>query len=325
MKIAGEEHLPLGSMHRCFPDYWDSPSIAHNLKWAFEGFLSHPRLASAGKQITQTIATSNGGNVPEPGGPFFTKAKNFPKLVYGILMEDNFNISNKVQLGDILQQRLTKLFHPFELDFEDRIDVVSILDLLSQLRSSDSLKILKTWLNGWVTSHRMHEDTLHNCLLGCSGQPDSLAHYVQCPHLFALQRFLLQDCSPDPLIRLGLIYPSVDTCKAISCTFSAYHAVKATIRALQLNNATISSDFSSGHALRSNWSVFAQSFSAEAGELSVQCRAFSLPKFLSFLTNGCVHQPLLIPTVEQPAHRFFYGACVPGPTFRHLTQTIVCP
>ena len=34
-----------------------------------------------------------------------------------------------------------------------------------------------------------------------------------------------------------------------------------------------SSNFSGGHALRSNWSVCALSFSAKAGELSNQCRA----------------------------------------------------
>ena len=41
-------------------------------------------------------------------------------------------------------------------------------------------KAVKTWLNGWVTSYRMHEEVLHNCLLGCIDAPDSLQHYLQC-------------------------------------------------------------------------------------------------------------------------------------------------
>ena len=49
-----------------------------------------------------------------------------------------------------------------------------------------------------------------------------------------------------------------------------------------------------------NFNVFALTVSAEAGELSIQFRAFSFPKFISFLANGCVHG-----SVEQLAHSFF--------------------
>ena len=35
--------------------------------------------------------------------------------------------------------------------------------------------------------------------------------------------------------------------------------------------------------VRRFWTVFAEAFTAEAGELCLQCTSFSVPKFLSFL------------------------------------------
>ena len=53
---------------------------------------------------------------------------------------------------------------------------------------------------------------------------------------------------------------------------------------------------------RPAWSVFAEAFAAEAGERDLQCRSFSLPKFINFLTTGCVHQsdgpPMLHDAIE---------------------------
>ena len=43
--------------------------------------------------------------------------------------------------------------------------------------------------------------------------------------------------------------------------------------------------FNPGPFLRQAWSVYAQAFAAEAGELSINHRSFSLPKFISFLAN----------------------------------------
>ena len=192
----------------------------------------------------------------------------------------------------IAERRLTKLFAPYELDFQHNINLPSCFAVLKELRASDSAEVLKTWLNGWVTSYSMHEDVLLNCLFGCHRQPDSLHHYVQCPHMFALLKFLKHDCSPEPLTRLGLINPNGCCMKVVCCMFSAYHAVKAKVRAGQITDisAINGNTFSSaGPALRFAWSVFAQTFAAEAGEFAIQCRAFSLPKFIAFLTSGGIH------------------------------------
>ena len=158
-------------------------------------------------------------------------------------------------------------------------------DTAKALRGSDRLKLIKCWSNGWVTSYRMHEENLRNCLVGCPSQPDSLGHYLQCPHMFAFMRFFVANTSADPLIRWGLRHPSVESLKLACCAFSAYHAVKAQIRMqgscfINQNDGHISSS-----ALRANWSLFADSFRAEAGELAIPVRAFSLPNFLNFLMH----------------------------------------
>ena len=121
------------------------------------------------------------------------------------------------------------------------------------------------------------------CLLGCCNQSDSLKHYIHCPRLFALQKFLFQDISEEPRIRFGIKDPSISFFKIIGFTFSAYHALKAKYRSGQFCNA--SDDMTSAQS-RMNWSIFAEVLAAEAGEARVFHRAFSIPKFISFLCSG---------------------------------------
>ena len=187
------------------------------------------------------------------------------------------------------------MFHPYELDFENRINLGACLLALKRcLPPSDVCKVIKTWLMGWVTSYRMHEDPLLSCILGCTGQPDSMHHYVHCPHLFALLRYQLQHSSSDPLERLGLINPNHDCLKIVCCTFSAYHAVKAQIRARAIA-APIKETAVNSSSLRMCWSVFAQTFQAEAGERAIPCRSFSLPQFIRFLASPTdqIEEPLI--------------------------------
>jgi len=89
------------------------------------------------------------------------------------------------------------------------LDINSIFETLRKLEGPASIKVVKTWLNGWATSTRMHEDKDLGCLLGCRNQHDSLRHYIHCPHLSALQKFLFQDISEEPIIRFGIKDPSI--------------------------------------------------------------------------------------------------------------------
>ena len=77
----------------------------------------------------------------------------------------------------------------------------------------------------------MHEEIALHCVLGCGGAPNSLSHYVVCPHMYAFQKFIFDGISDDPLIRFGIESPCIANFKVISCLFSAYHALKSDIRA----------------------------------------------------------------------------------------------
>ena len=67
--------------------------------------------------------------------------------------------------------------------------------------------------------------------------------------------------------------------KVVSCTFRAYHALKDKVRAGGIN-------LQSSEWRRTSWCVFAEALRAEAGEVSLSCRAFSAPQFLQFLLTG---------------------------------------
>ena len=120
------------------------------------------------------------------------------KLAYEKLMSHKFG---NPSLTGTIEKRLTHLFLPFELNFPNYFLLERCFDTLKKYRVSEATKVLKCWCNGWATSYRYHEDKLLPCLFGCSGCKGELGHYLQCPHLFALWRFLTGEVSRDPLVR----------------------------------------------------------------------------------------------------------------------------
>ena len=120
------------------------------------------------------------------------------------------------------------------------------------------------------------------CVLGCSVVSDSLNHYVNCPHMYAFQNYLFEGCSSDPLIRFGIKHPESQNLKVLSCLFSAYHALKADIRAGKINVLQSSLVW-----LNASWSVFANAIKAEAGEMQLATRSFSLPKWDPLSSHLC--------------------------------------
>ena len=165
-------------------------------------------------------------------------------------------------------------FSPFDINTDGMLQVDLAIKTLKKSGGHIVLKVLKTWLNGWVTSHRMHEDPILPCLLGCRDQKDTLKHYIMCPHVYAFERFLLAEVSSDPLVRFGIKHPSIQSMKISSCLFSAYHAVKAKVRAGVID---VHEDTMTSTTIRVIWSVFAEAFAAEAGGLRVATRAFCSP------------------------------------------------
>merc|ERR1712129_481930 len=137
--------------------------------------------------------------------------------------------------------------------------------------------VIKTLLNGWITSHRMSEPVLHSCSLCCENQPDRLAHYVVCPRIFAASLFSIPSTSANPLERIGIQHTSKASLMTYGCIFSGYHGPKAHIRTL---GPDVDMDYSA------NWRVFAQHVNAEAVECGLCATLFSPLYFDSFLTHS---------------------------------------
>ena len=182
-------------------------------------------------------------------------------------------------------RRLTSLYQPFTFDFNNSISLAASLMQLKRNRVADVMKVLKSWCNGWATSYRYHEDIKLPCLFGCVNCADSMHHYMQCPHLFALCKYLCPSTSEDPLIRWGLRNCSSETYKQIACMYSGYHAVRR-----HFKNSGVSFIHNmmniDGASLRTSWTVFVEAFCAEARELNVHTVKFSVATFLHFLSTG---------------------------------------
>ncbi len=176
------------------------------------------------------------------------------------------------------------LFEPYDIDFGTQVKLDACLATLKTLRCADSIRVWKTWINGWATSYRLRSTNLYPCLLGCDGAPDDLTHYVRCSHLYALCKYLISHTSADPLTRLGLVNPCTESFKVICCVFGGYHAAHRL--AVGGRIGPISSESLTGCQMRRLWSVFADAFNAEARELSLQHRKFSLPQFIEFIINN---------------------------------------
>ena len=271
LAVAADQWLPLEPLVRekLCTNCWDSPPIACNLREASLGFPNHHQWSKALADILVS---------PKFRAPF--DSVNIQKAVYNQLVSHRFGYS----LDDTIMRRLTKLFHPFTLDFKNSIILERCWCILRKNRVSDVIKVLKCWCNGWATSRRYHDDKLLPCLLGCVSCQDSLEHYLQCPHLYALWSFLAGSASPDPLKRWGLIDPEGLQFKYVCCVFSGYHALRRESRRtnefFEYNQTKLT-----GTQLRIFWSVFANTFSVEAGELSIYCTQFSLPSFLTMLNS----------------------------------------
>ena len=84
---------------------------------------------------------------------------------------------------------------------------------------------------------------------------------------------------------MGLIGTNSMHFNQIACVFTGYHAIRRLIRTRTCQLTNIGHYYSSS-LYREFWSVFADAFSADARELMVDHRKFSLPSFLSMLIDA---------------------------------------
>lgn len=187
--------------------------------------------------------------------------------------------SDLCDLHVILTRRIKKLFDPYHVDFTNCVNLQQCINTLNTITDSARVKVVKTWLNGWATSCRIKGNFERTCLLGCPDARDSAAHYLMCPRIFAVCRFVLPTSSDDPLIRCGLCRPARESMLSVACSFYAYHALKARINSEFAGCILAYVDYTPF------WIFFAQSFAAEAVALGISCSHFDPDSFLNRFLN----------------------------------------
>ena len=112
------------------------------------------------------------------------------------------------------------MFSPYLVDWEN-INFEVCLAVVKNLHSGNAMKVWKTWLNGWHTSSRCQATQFHPCLFGCHGARDDLHHYIICPQLCSLRKYLYRDLSQYPLDRFGLYGPGHELMVHLCCAYGA--------------------------------------------------------------------------------------------------------
>jgi hypothetical protein len=266
------------------PDFWDSTPIALNLDHAFRCFPGDPLWSHGTRLAVQEI-------VPSPSPPSFSDVLPRPPTEqvsqgpfrHPPLLPASFPpyppIQNKIyqslmthafpyNLENTIFARITDLFKPYQID-RVGLEIHSAFAILMKIRKHDAMRILKTWVNSWATSHRYHESIRHGCLFGCDDAKDSMNHYVMCPILYGLTVQLCPATSSCPLKRIGLIDPTRDSVLRVACAFAGYHAIKRACRKLDIRSETLTLEQRfAAHQL------YADFFWTEAVDNGLSCKHF---------------------------------------------------
>ena len=133
-----------------------------------------------------------------PGCDFIMGTKGLQKLVYEQHMRCRFGLD----FPSHIKARISNMFSPYPVDWEN-INFENSLTAVKALQPGNAMKVLKTWSNGWHTSSRIQATHINPCLFGCHGVRHDLRHYIVCPQMYGLCKFLDRGISHLPLDRFG--------------------------------------------------------------------------------------------------------------------------
>ena len=159
-------------------------------------------------------------------GVFSTKNGSLQGVCYNIFnklevaSDKNLAFSQKlaVTLGASLSNEIV-----LPVDWFSRVQSV-----LLNSKTHVKMCVLKTWVGGWTTSRRMHEEVVMDCLFGCHDQQDTLVHYLHCAPLWLLAGEALGVVSPFNIAeRLCIASPTVEHCQLLALCFQGYHYAKS--------------------------------------------------------------------------------------------------
>ena len=210
-RSSSAESFPYARQLRDLPwlPHWESPAFAWTLGRLYENTLD----AGSGR-ITTTLQNAMA---------LARVAERPQRAAYISLQKD---LAGK-SIEGIIVSRLSKHFPEHSAQFA-AIDWEHMRTALNKSNSRIMHSAMKSWLGGWCTSHRLHEDSRLPCLFGCpAGEAeDSWLHYGQCRKLWLITyRELGAPMPPDLPTRFGLVL-CPGAFNAIAVTFDVYHTLK---------------------------------------------------------------------------------------------------
>ena len=241
--VFKNESLAQSSHFNAIPEGWDSPAYASNLSLACSGRLADTYFPGALNTIL---------NIKKD----FRKKKlkvGLQKTIYKFLLSlipSRFDV--------LFARRFRKLKIDNSQEYASNFQSARIQHFAGQImKSSKSLPpssmmaLLRTWSNGWFTTHRTQAKNNGGiklpCIFGCGDEEDSLHHYICCEPLWTLvisctvnQTSLLHLPAAN---KICLVNPNSVTISLWVVSFQVYHALRNTY-SHEINLAVQQSDFS---------------------------------------------------------------------------------
>ncbi len=167
LRAVSAENLVLSRAHNprerlLFPPCWDAPSFVENLD-----------AASRCEYVAFSLRGHKAFLKPELDKICVSGCVNVQSKLYKLMIEKAYEPNNSSSFNLSILTRVIGSFLPFAVSASD-LDLEASLHALKGIGVGNRAKVLKTWLNGWVTSHRMSEPVLLNCIVGCPDEPEPL-------------------------------------------------------------------------------------------------------------------------------------------------------
>jgi len=103
----------------------------------------------------------------------------------------------------------------------------SLQVFLCDLPTCVSQQVLRTLVNAWLTTSRMHDSFCNRCVFGCPS-PDALEHYVLCPVLWRVIGRVFGSSPSDSLeVVLLLASPNLVSAFRLYAAVTIFHACRA--------------------------------------------------------------------------------------------------
>ena len=197
LQQTAEDHIPLVRLKKqlFWGDHWDSTAYAMNLHRAIQ---SH-----------SAILAQN---------PLIAKAKDVQKLVSKLL----FPALIPESLASLFGSRLSALLPELELEVRNA-PWDQIFTELSKCSTHISMIAVKTFVNGWATTRRYHEQVRLPCIFGCKCTIDTLEHYLTCKRIWLIaDKHCADTVGTSVLHRLGLKEPCPKKFRRLAIAYTVY-------------------------------------------------------------------------------------------------------